>query len=96
MLSLWEDIYKISQITYLPWIVGVDFNVILSDGEKISGLPVYPGEYEDFAFCVNSCKLLDINFKGSPFTWWNCRVDSGCIFKRLDNILSNQAFLGLV
>ncbi|KAH0650456.1 hypothetical protein KY284_030368 [Solanum tuberosum] len=31
---------------------GGDFNVILNDEEKIGGLPVYPQEYENFAFCV--------------------------------------------
>ncbi|KAG5571418.1 hypothetical protein H5410_061184 [Solanum commersonii] len=39
---------------------------------------------------------LDINFKGSLFTWWNGRIDDACIFKRLDKIVLNQAFLGLM
>ncbi|KAG5581019.1 hypothetical protein H5410_051646 [Solanum commersonii] len=49
----------------------------------IGGLPV------DFAFCVNSCELVGINFKGSPVTWWNGRIDYGCIFKRFDRYLMN-------
>ncbi|KAG5631193.1 hypothetical protein H5410_002910 [Solanum commersonii] len=68
----------------LPWLVGGNFNVIINDEEKIGGLPVYPQEYEEFDICVNSCDLVDINFKGSPFTWWNGRADRDCIFKRLD------------
>ncbi|KAK4726927.1 hypothetical protein R3W88_031844 [Solanum pinnatisectum] len=60
---------------------------------KIRGLPVYPQEYEDFAFCVNSCDLLDINFKGSPYTWWNGRIDQECIFKRLDRFFVNSNLL---
>lgn len=68
-LSLWDDIYTLSQEFSLPWMVGGDFNVILGDEEKIGGLPVYPQEYEDFAFCVNSCDLFDLHFSGSPFTW---------------------------
>ncbi|KAH0695912.1 hypothetical protein KY289_013394 [Solanum tuberosum] len=72
-----------------------DFNVISIDEEKIGGLHFYPQEYEDFAFCVNSCELFDINFKGSPFTWWNGRDDVECIFKRLDRLMINQFFLGL-
>ena len=46
----------------LPWLVDGDFNVILNDEEKIGGLPVYPQEHEDFAFCVNSCALFDVIF----------------------------------
>lgn len=55
-----------------------------------------PNEVEDIAFCVNSCDLLDINFKGSPFTWWNGKADSECIFKRLDRILINHECMGMV
>ncbi|XP_059292434.1 uncharacterized protein LOC132045876 [Lycium ferocissimum] len=36
----------------------------MNENEKISGLPVFPDEYEDFAFCINSCELFDINYKG--------------------------------
>ncbi|XP_016488731.1 uncharacterized protein LOC107808707 [Nicotiana tabacum] len=79
----------------LTWIVGGDFNVILSEEEKIGGLPVYPSEYENFAFCVNSSRLIDLGYKESPFTWWNGRPNAECIFKRLDRILVNLPFQNL-
>ncbi|KAH0714753.1 hypothetical protein KY284_007658 [Solanum tuberosum] len=77
-----------------PWLIGGDFNVIISDEEKIGGMPVYPNEYEDFAFCVNSCDLVEVSFKGSPFIRWNGRIDDQCIFKRLDRYMMNQVGLG--
>ncbi|XP_055830911.1 uncharacterized protein LOC129899942 [Solanum dulcamara] len=61
----------------------------MNEDEKIGGLPVFPHEYEDFAFCINSCELLEINYKGSIFTWWNGRTGSDCIFKRLDRMIAN-------
>ncbi|KAK4706279.1 hypothetical protein R3W88_034163 [Solanum pinnatisectum] len=67
---------------------------MLSEEEKIGGLHVYPNEYEDFAFCVNSCDLVEVGFKGSPFSWWNGRIDDHCVFKRLDRYLMNQVGLG--
>ncbi|KAH0696401.1 hypothetical protein KY290_013768 [Solanum tuberosum] len=66
----------------------------MSNEEKIGGLHVYPNEYEDFAFCVNSCDLVEVSFKGNPFTWWNGRIDDQCIFKRLDRYMMNQVGLG--
>ncbi|KAG5596276.1 hypothetical protein H5410_037508 [Solanum commersonii] len=76
-VQLWNDMYCISNdIQNSPWLIGGDFNVILSEEEKIGGLPEYPNEYEEFAFCVNSCELVDVSFKGSPFTWWNGRIDN--------------------
>ncbi|XP_075087698.1 uncharacterized protein LOC142169695 [Nicotiana tabacum] len=79
-----------------PWLVGGDFNVILHKDEKIGGLPVYPSEYEDFSFCVNSCGLFDQGYKGSPFTWWNGRPNAQCIFKRLDRIFVNLPFQNML
>ncbi|KAH0679358.1 hypothetical protein KY284_020443 [Solanum tuberosum] len=35
----------------------------------------------------------DIQVEGSSFTWWNERSDGECIFKRLDRVVGNQAFL---
>ncbi|KAG5585495.1 hypothetical protein H5410_045929 [Solanum commersonii] len=40
------------------------FNVILSEEEKIGGLPIYRNEYEDFAFSVNSCDLVERSIGG--------------------------------
>ncbi|XP_075098809.1 uncharacterized protein LOC142175728 [Nicotiana tabacum] len=57
-LDLWDHLYYLASDMELPWLVGGDFNVILHEDEKIGGLPVHPPEYEDFAFCVNSCGCL--------------------------------------
>ncbi|XP_059306379.1 uncharacterized protein LOC132057792 [Lycium ferocissimum] len=73
-LEPWDNIYSLSSSMNAPWLVGGDFNVILHKEEKIGGLPVHLTEVEDFAFCKNSCDQLDIDFRGSPFTWWNGRV----------------------
>ncbi|XP_070034553.1 uncharacterized protein [Nicotiana tomentosiformis] len=80
-LELWDNLYNIANDMELPWVVGGDFNVISSEEEKIGGLLVYPSEYEDFAFCVNSSGLVDLGYKRSLLTWWNGRPNVECIFK---------------
>ncbi|XP_049357066.1 uncharacterized protein LOC125821728 [Solanum verrucosum] len=94
-LCLWEDLYTIGLDFSLPWMVGGDFNVIMEEDEKISGLLVYPQEYEDFALSINSCELFDLHFIGNPFTWWKGKSDGECIFKRLDMVVINQALQDL-
>ncbi|XP_009601161.2 uncharacterized protein [Nicotiana tomentosiformis] len=94
-LKLWDNLYNLANDMEMPWVVGGDFNVILSEEENIGGLPVYPPEYEDFASCVNLSGLFDLCCKGSPFTWWNGRPNVECIFKRLDRILVNLPFQSL-
>ncbi|XP_075087590.1 uncharacterized protein LOC142169603 [Nicotiana tabacum] len=94
-LKLWDSLYYLASNMKLPWLVGGDFNVLLNEEDKIGGLPVYPPEFEDFSFCVNSCELLDTGYKGSPFTWWNVWPNAECIFKRLDKIFVNSPFQSL-
>ncbi|XP_070031592.1 uncharacterized protein [Nicotiana tomentosiformis] len=95
-LELWDNLYYMASDIELPWLVGGDFNVVLHKDEKIGGLPVHPLEYEDFAFCVNSCGLFDQVYKGSPFTWWNGRLNAECIFKSLDRIFVNLPFQNMM
>ncbi|XP_060190580.1 uncharacterized protein LOC132619813 [Lycium barbarum] len=92
-LELWYSIYNLANTVTIPWMVSGDFNAILNQEEKISGLPVNKNNAEDFAFCINSCELQEVNFKGSPFTWWNGRADNECIFERLERMLINSQFL---
>ncbi|XP_070048553.1 uncharacterized protein [Nicotiana tomentosiformis] len=95
-LELWDHLYYLASDMELPWLVGGDFNVLLHEDEKIGGLPIHPPEYEDFAFCVNSCGLFEQGYKGSPFTWWNGRSNAECIFNRLDRIFVNFPFQNML
>lgn len=74
-VDLWNNIYNLSNNMRHTWLVGGNFNVILNEEEKIDGLPIHSPEYEDFAFCLNSCELFDIHFKGSPYTWWSGKAN---------------------
>lgn len=47
---------------------------------------------EDFLYCIESNELDHVQFKGSPFTWWNGRTCSDNIFERLDKILVISVF----
>lgn len=76
-----------------PWLVKGNSNIVLNEEEKIGGQSVYPFEFEDFSFFLNSDELFDFNFKGNPFIWWNDRVDDQCIFKKLEKMVGNQEFL---
>lgn len=35
--------------------------------------------------------VTNVNFNGSPSTWWNGTIDNQCIFKRLDRYVMSQA-----
>ncbi|XP_019258031.1 PREDICTED: uncharacterized protein LOC109236321 [Nicotiana attenuata] len=94
-IELCDSMYHLASDMESPWLVGGDFNVILSEEEKYGGRPLYLSEVEDFAHCVDTCASYDLGFKGSLYTWWNGRLDINCIFKRLDRFSANQKFLDL-
>ncbi|KAL0304801.1 UNVERIFIED_CONTAM: hypothetical protein Scaly_3008000 [Sesamum calycinum] len=54
-----------------PWIIGGDFNIILTAEEKRGG--AYPKfrAMEEFADTVLECGLIDAGFEGSEYTWSN-------------------------
>ncbi|KAK4733974.1 hypothetical protein R3W88_008235 [Solanum pinnatisectum] len=87
--ELWDNLYFLASNMESPWMVGGDFNVIVSEDEKLGGLPVITEECEDFAFCINSCGLCDVGFRGNPYAWWNGRAAEDLIFKRLDRVVFN-------
>lgn len=43
----------------------------------------------DFAQCINTCALIEVQYTGSKYTWWNGRINDACIFKRLNRIFVN-------
>lgn len=45
---------------HLPWIVDGDFNVILNEEEKLGGLAFTQQEASDFAQCLSSCGLIEL------------------------------------
>ncbi|XP_060211890.1 uncharacterized protein LOC132639465 [Lycium barbarum] len=75
-ISLWDSLYSLADQMELPWLVGGDFNVIMNEDEKIGGLPVFPDEYEDFAFCSDCIfKRLDRMIGNSKLQDWFAHME---------------------
>ncbi|XP_059285190.1 uncharacterized protein LOC132038554 [Lycium ferocissimum] len=90
-LELWDSLEDIATNMNMnrPWMIGGDFNVIMSEEEKYRGLAVGANETQDFNLCMQNCEMQDFGFKGSKYTWWNGQSGEYCILKRLDRCLGN-------
>ena len=74
----------------LPWVLLGDFNEMISEDEKMGGLPLNRNRIFAFRNCMDKCGLMDLGFQGPRFTWtnkspvWQCNIK-----ERLDRGLGN-------
>lgn len=87
--ALWIQLWEYSM--EMHWIVGGDFNTILSDTEKRGGLALDYGSIHDFKECLVGANLSGIRYEGSNFTWCNNQRGGRRIWQRLDRFLCNGA-----
>lgn len=80
-LEIRKDFRDIAEEISKPCIVEGYFNVIMSDSEKLGGLPVTQHEIINFAQCINVCELSEIKSTENLYTWWNSRIEDTCTFK---------------
>ncbi|KAE8724823.1 hypothetical protein F3Y22_tig00009840pilonHSYRG00015 [Hibiscus syriacus] len=94
--GLWDHLRSLeSLVGSSPWVVGGDFNVVLSVDESsdFESLGVHnSSDMEDFQDCLGDLDLLDHPFLGPTFTWSN-RQDEGFLARKLDRILVNPEWL---
>lgn len=79
------------------WLVGGDFNVILTEEEKQGGLPFTNAEAQDFATCIATCALTELKYKGRVVSHGGMGEYERNVFLRcLDGVMANQEFLELL
>ncbi|KAM1294906.1 hypothetical protein ACFX1Q_015702 [Malus domestica] len=87
--AFWGWMHTWFKPSNIPWLCGGDFNEILWDYEKSGGADLNynrPWFLEEF---LNSSELMDMEFKGPPFTWRGMR-NGQLVEERLDRVLSNK------
>lgn len=87
---LFQDIVNFGGAISIPWLIGGDFNCVLSPSEKMGGGMPALDSMADFNNCLSSAGLIDIGFTGNAMTWTNNRVGSANIKARLDRVLVNN------
>ncbi|XP_026396204.1 uncharacterized protein LOC113290825 [Papaver somniferum] len=89
--QFWQELRDIRILFDEPWLIGGDFNAILSEDERnIPGGAMR--NIRSFRAFVNKYSLIDLPMAGGRFTWTNFQQQPFLI--RLDNfILSHPEFL---
>ena len=68
---LWNNLSNVAQAHSLPWIIGGDFNEMLSSDDKFSGRPIIPTRALLFKECLDDYNMADLGFQGPRFIWTN-------------------------
>lgn len=74
-----------------PWLLVEDYNDILFPLE-VSGEKFYQGRADKFANMTANCILMDLGFKGHPFTWRHNYKSNFKVAKRLDRTLADLSW----
>ncbi|XP_074305819.1 uncharacterized protein LOC141641041 [Silene latifolia] len=90
--ALWTDLKRIAGGINGPWMVGGDFNCVLTPEERLGGGFVL-AEALPFQDCIDACALVDSPSMGAYFTWNNKRQPEDRVFSRLDRCLVNQEWM---
>ncbi|GFS40281.1 hypothetical protein Acr_00g0067560 [Actinidia rufa] len=83
--SLWDNLRRFNSIHHHPWILLGDFNNVLSNGERINGMPVTTYEIREFKECCYDLGLSDLRSIGTFFTWTN-----NSVWCKLDRVMVNN------
>ena len=89
---LWNNLSNVAQAHNLLWIIGGDFNELLSSDEKFSGRPIIPSRALLFKECLDDCNMADLGFQGPRFTWINKHDITSLIQEKLDRFFANPTW----
>ncbi|XP_071902725.1 uncharacterized protein [Coffea arabica] len=90
--TLWSELSSIARSITRLWLVGGDFNVISTLAEYTGRAPQDLGAISDFNTAISNCRLQELSYTGSSYTWSGIRAGTR-IWKRLEKTLVNQQWL---
>lgn len=71
----------------LPWLYAGNFNEITKSHEKSGGRLRPFLQMKNFRDVLDECRLVDLGFMGSKFTWFKNITNGISVFERLDRAL---------
>ncbi|KAL0295481.1 UNVERIFIED_CONTAM: LINE-1 reverse transcriptase [Sesamum radiatum] len=92
--DLWGVLRTLSAgILEEPWLVLGDFNAVIDDSEVCGRAADTSASMAEFRSCIFDTGLVQLPSTGCPFTWHNCSEGARSLWKRLDRMLVNEAWL---
>jgi endonuclease/exonuclease/phosphatase family metal-dependent hydrolase len=90
---VWSKLRHISAGVSGPWIVIGDFNETCCQYEHFSKIRRSEAQMAAFRSALSDCGLIDIGFRGLPWTYDNKQVGERNVKVRLDHAVANTNYL---
>jgi hypothetical protein len=71
--DFWDSFATIGERFEASWLCIGDFNSVVLQTEKSSGIPVDSSSHCPFRNFIDHFDMIDVGFVGNPFTWSNSR-----------------------
>ncbi|XP_075083424.1 uncharacterized protein LOC142167164 [Nicotiana tabacum] len=93
--TIWKNLINISNSINDSWFVGGDFNEVLKAKDKFGGNYINTNISNLFWNCINQCRIVDLGYKGSKYTWSNKRYKNktSLILERIDGCFVNNCWI---
>ncbi|KAL0313057.1 UNVERIFIED_CONTAM: hypothetical protein Sradi_5705000 [Sesamum radiatum] len=75
-----------------PWLISGDINVVIDDSEVFGQATDTSASMREFNDCVTKTGVY-LPFFGAQYSWYNCSEGRWSLWKRLDKMLVNEAWL---
>ena len=79
--------------TTLSWAIIGYLNVICASWEKFGGSKVSLAKTSELHIFLTENALVEVNFQGNVFTWYNRSYDGVWVKERLDRVITNVEWL---
>ncbi|KAH7864497.1 hypothetical protein Vadar_030200 [Vaccinium darrowii] len=86
--SQWDFFVRYKTCLGDDWLMWGDMNDLVCAEEKLGGSYRPACSFRGFQKFIDDCGLVDLGFKGYPFTWRNNRSGTDYIQERLDRVLA--------
>ncbi|GAU38731.1 hypothetical protein TSUD_208420 [Trifolium subterraneum] len=91
----WNFLRQLSNASQLPWCIIGDFNDILSSDEKQGRSQRPQWLINGFREAVSDSGLVDIHWKGYPFTWFKSLGTERAVEEKLDRAMANDIWCNM-
>ncbi|XP_019245159.1 PREDICTED: uncharacterized protein LOC109225024 [Nicotiana attenuata] len=91
--NLWQHLQRIAQTTTRSWIIGGDFNTLLTPQDRLSKVSLTNADIRDFSEHCLPQYLCELPWRDDYFIWTNKQQVDARVWSRINRLLGNDVWM---